>query len=744
MLRHFPLIALGAVVLVLAGPMAGGARGEDFGRYVRTCPDFRPQFRPNGIECFGRWDRWILMPWRYRWGRPYDDELAAALKQAGFNGGVCDFTPRSDADLHEKYGLLWYLDHAAGKGDLHLSERYNTPAYRAAYNRPRCLLDPDLRGRLHNRLEQSIRQCLKYDKRVAYALDDEISWSTMVNPCRWDNHPLTIRGFRTWLLQRYDSRGAILRQWGKDTDRFLHRLATPDEFQHFYRLPVSQWNLSPWCDALSYMDSQLLDLIGELIGHANAIDPATPAGLVGAQGASPYGGYDYAKLMRRVQFLEVYDVGASMEIARSLNVDTQMPLVTSGAGDPEGPDGSWRNWHGMIHGYRGSIMFADEWFTPGNDMRRLGTGVGKLAKVSRKLIGAKWRHDGVALYYSHPSVQVGWFMDCHVHGRTWIKRLSLMNNRLASSHAAFWAWTRLLEDARVQYNFVSYAEVAARGLDPSEYKVLILPRVLALSDTEVQQIAEYADRGGVVIADHMVGLFDQHGRGRSVPALDSLLGIRDHPPVTAGNVFGGRWLTEFDAETDWQGTFIEAASEIWPRCVRVRGLPVAERRLSTFIAARHGRGWLMLMNASLAEYCLHRRRRSPQAAKVRQIVAELLRRAGVEPWMTLSVDGTETPCTEATYWQRGGRLYICVASNPLRIGAMLPKGDAVKQGIKSLTIQFNRPQRGVFDEIASASLGDGRAFTVSWKTDEAAIISMVADPDKERKGRNDGAASRPK
>lgn len=741
----------------LLGLVVTGATAEDLRWYVKTSEDCRVVPTPNDMAALERWDRWILMPWRYRWGQAYDNTLVRTMVEAGFNGAVCDALPRADAELHDEHGLLWYLDHAAGRGVLHLSEKWSDRVARSALRRPHCLVDPSVRERLTSRLAASVKACLGHPTRVAYALDDEISWTTFTNPCRWDNHPLSLAGFRAWLLKRYGSQGGILRQWGRENEALIGRMATPDDFQHLYHRPTSQWNLSPWCDALSYMDSQLLNLVGQLVAEANLLDPNTPCGFVGAQGPSAYGGFDYAKLMRKVQFLEVYNIGASMEIARSLRAGPQIVLVASGVGDPKGPDGAWWNWYGLAHGYRGSIVFADKWFTKDDSVLRFGPVVERVAAASRKLIGARWLHDGVAVYYSHPSIQVSWFIDCHAHRRTWINRLSSMNNRLSSSSAAFWAWSKLLEDARIQYNFVSYLDVIENGLDPDEYKVLILPRALALSDTEVEQISSYVRRGGVVIADHMPGLFDHHGRGRAVPALDGLLGLDDHPPVVAGSVFGGRLLSEFDAETHWNATILSAAQEIWPRCKRARGLPVAERQLSSFIAGRHGSGWLQLMNVSLAEYCVHRMRRSEEARHVREVVAAYLHRAGVKPWIELKQDDSPPGITEATYWEKDGRRFVCIVKNPLRLGALDPpvgsgapggpKGRTdVNEGQIRLTVRFSEPQHDVIDERSGKRLGHTDQVELSWKTDEIALLSMAveqSDPARRTtpEQRADGAGS---
>lgn len=736
---RFPVAIALLISIALPAFQVDKARAENYRHYVLTSDDFSSVPKPDVKTLAKRWDRWILLPVRYRWTQPYTDDFVAKLKGAGFNGGVCDFIPRNDADLHEKHGLLWYLNRAAGTGDLRLADTWNAPAVRGALRRPKCLLESEVLDRLQGRLGRSVRLCMKYSTRIAYALDDEISWSTSTDPCRWDNHPLSMRGFREWLVNRYGSRGAILRQWGGNGDAFLRRMATPDDFQDLYRRPLMLWNLSPWCDALSYMDSQLLNLTGELVTYAAGVDPSTPCGIVGAQAPAAYGGYDYAKLMHKVQFLGLHDVGSAMEIARSFNTSIGMPLIATGAGDPKGADGVWWNWYGLAHGFRGTTVLADGWFGPEGDMLHLGPAILRIADASRKVIGSKWQHDGVAIYYSHPSIQVSWFMDCHVHGRTWIKRVGSVDHRLASTSAAFLAWTRLLEDARLQYNFVSYADVVAKGLIPNEYKVLILPRVLALSDAEVAAITRYVEQGGVVIADHMVGLFDQYGRGRREPALDALLGLTKHPPVAAGNVFGGVYLTEFDAESYWNSRFYRAASDIWPRCLRARGLPVAERQIGQFIAARHGNGWVMLMNVSLAEYCLHRLRRSPEAAEIRKTVVGTLERAGVRPWLALRVNKADPDDTEATYWERAGRRTVCVVRNPLRLGGIegpeeptgpraTGPGDRAQKSVVRLTIQMAQDQTNVVDEIARKPLGDGREFTVDWKLDEAAIISMDIRP----------------
>jgi len=424
-------IMLILLALLVVGLGQTNVFGEDFAAYVKKSKDFKrvkqKDFkRVKQIEKIlesPRWDHWILMPWRYRWGATYDSELIMWMKKHGHNGGFCDHLPKEDAKLQEKAGFLWYLDHAAGKGDLYQKvskkERQNP-------ERPVCLVKPSTVKRLKQKLKKSVTESMKYKTRIAYALDDEVSWSgftnpcSFTNPCKWDNNPLSLADYSKWLKMRYGSEKALKTQWTQGAlpvltsivnwgnfgkKDFIKRMANPDDLQNYYFLPLSKWNLSAWCDAISYMDSQFANLIGDLVDYSNSIDPTTPCGFVGGQAPAPYGGYDYAKIMRKIQFLEAYDIGASAEISRSLNLDNMMPITKTHFGDPISPETTWFFWYYLAHGDRGVIYWAQDWFKgscPKFKIKLLGKKVKEIANVSKKIFKGKWKHNGIAIYYSHP------------------------------------------------------------------------------------------------------------------------------------------------------------------------------------------------------------------------------------------------------------------------------------------------------------------------------------------------------
>ena len=201
----------------------------------------------------------------------------------------------------------------------------------------------------------------------------------------------------------------------------------------------------------------------------------------------------------------------------------------------------WQSWFYLAHGNRGMIGWVEGWFDgakPRPWLKEYSPTLKELGGVQGpKMVGARWLHDGVALYYSHPSVQVSWCLDIQPHGRTWVNRGS--DGRLGTSHLVRKAWEYLLTDSGLQYNFLAYDKVVTEGV-PGEYRVLILPACYALSDVEAERIADFCRRGGTVIADFGCGLFDQHGKGRSRGALDELFGLKHDGTETAKDFFGDR------------------------------------------------------------------------------------------------------------------------------------------------------------------------------------------------------------
>jgi hypothetical protein len=80
-----------------------------------------------------------------------------------------------------------------------------------------------------------------------------------------------------------------------------------------------------------------------------------------------------------------------------------------------------------------------------------------------------------------------------------------------------------LVEARIPFEMVNDARLEAAQVDV--FKLLVLPNVAALSDTQCRRLAEYVDRGGSLLATFETSLYDEAGAPRKDFGLGDLLGV---------------------------------------------------------------------------------------------------------------------------------------------------------------------------------------------------------------------------
>ena len=460
-----------------------------------------------------------------------------------------------------------------------------------------------------------------------------------------------------------------------------------------------------------------------------------PCGIVGAQGPGLWGGFDYAKLAKKVRFIEAYDLGSSHEILRSFDRDNAIPRVTTHFHDDRLPPGNdvWLAWHYFAHGDRGMIGWVDEnWFAgdrPRPWLDRFRPALRELGQVQGpKLAGARALHDGIAIYYSHPSIQVSWMLDAEAHGKTWANRND--DFRLGTSHNVRQAWETLLADAGLRYDFLAYDDVVLHGVpaeSPFGYRVLILPAAYALSDIEARRIADFARAGGTVIADFACGLFDPHGRGRTRGALDDLFGVTHDGSETRSDFFAGRLWVETDQDAGYSfRRWRELFATLQPRLHQ--GYAVAERRLPVSLERAVGQGRAVYLNLSPQRYLLEREEGRGDEERRRPFL-DPIRRAGAVPWIAAKSAGRTIPL-EATYWTKGGRTFVFVLQNVPVAGRSTGGGGAagLATGEVPIEVRLAAPLHGVRDERTGRSLPDGDRFSFRIDATEAVLFSFDGMP----------------
>jgi Beta-galactosidase trimerisation domain len=724
MLRLFLLaiIAL-ALVSVPAAPEDRAAvtaydSDQTYLDYVSRASELRP-VRQDPAVTIGRWNTWLYMPWRFQWRIGTGDEGGKFCRDYGINGGVSDFA-QGPLPWLERWNLRFYNDHTAGKGGLYLYPGDFNGAFRDGRSlRPRPL-DAALRKELEETIANSVRALRGSPKRVAYALDDEPSWGSFTRPIPWRVHG-DDAAYERWLRDYYGTPSAPAARW-----------VTPDDVLPELDEPLRDVDLSPLLDRMTWNDSVWANFLGALVERCNREDPATPCGIVGGQGPSLWGGYDLAKIAKKLQFIEASDLGSSQEILRSFDRANVIPRVTTHFHDAERGENQnpWRAWHYLAHGNRGMIAWVSvNWFENGKPAPWLGRFKPVLRELGGvqgpKMVGARWIHDGVAIYYSHPSIQVSWLLDAEAHGGTWPNRNA--DHRLGTSHLVRRAWEKMLADAGLQYDFLSYDEVVRNGV-PAGYRVLILPAAYALSDVEARRVRAFVQAGGTVIADFAAGLFDPHGRGRTRGALDDLFGVKHDGGETRADFFGGRLWVETDQDA---GYFYQQYRELFdtvePRIEQ--GYAVAERKLPVGTSRQVGKGWATYLNLSPQRYLMYRQEETAGEEQRRPFL-EPVRRAGVKPWIQARNTAGRPLRLETVYWSKGGRTLVFVLQNLTIDGRFVepPEVPALDEGTVPVEVVLAAPVREARDERTGRALPAGNRFTFQLKANEAIFFSFKGQP----------------
>lgn len=190
------------------------------------------------------------MPWRYRWTIGTGDAGGQFCRDFSFNGGFTDHG-EGPLDWLAQWNLRFYNDHTAGKGDLHLHGAEKKANFQPDQRDPRVIrhgtdgprpIDARLTRQLRDLVAANVNRLKASPLRVAYALDDEISWGAFVTPLPWRINADDI-AYQRWLNAYYGGRGPKA------------RFVTPDFTLAHLDRHLGELDFSPLLDRLSYQDS---------------------------------------------------------------------------------------------------------------------------------------------------------------------------------------------------------------------------------------------------------------------------------------------------------------------------------------------------------------------------------------------------------------------------------------------------------------------------------------------------------
>ncbi len=469
----------------------------------------------------------------------------AAIRDLGF-GGVNAESP-ADVERVGPTGMPFYVDHAVPKGFLHIRPETFTSArdaFRkspgaATLGRPTCLRDPAALADAEAALKRVAQVCRTFRPDFV-SLTDEPSATRGINPIDWCQDARCVTALPAFLTERWGDAQRAREVWGTHWPANAPPVPvdTEDARRAAFHAIGPPSLIAAWNDTRSFADQAFIDAVAHLASGLRRELPGVPVGLNGVSMPSAFGGFDWEQLAPVLDAIEPYDNGA----ARDLIEGCARP-GTSFAHTyfPESRDATslaHELWHYFLKGDRAAIFFSTRHWLMANDPKRPTPLLEAVAPLLKELASdalAPWRRSRrlrpqVAILHSMASTRAHWLIDTRHDGTSWFNRLSSYEDENSSEAVNRAAWTALLADLGLSYRFVSTMDLRSGALAKSDVSVLVLPRTIALSDTEARAI-EHFSQAHLVLADRDIGLFTHRLERRQKPALDDLFGITRAGPV---------------------------------------------------------------------------------------------------------------------------------------------------------------------------------------------------------------------
>lgn len=573
-------------------------------------------------------------------------------------GGCRDYVGRMYLREAAKYGTdfisNWGVDEQLGRAialenfrSLPYMTRYAGEADDKTLVSSPCFTDPKFLEGERQKLAQTTEKLKKYSL-AGYTLGDECFFLTKnVDACM---SPTCNADFVSYLKEQYGNLDALNREWGTSLKDWTE--ATPITLEEAKKTG----QFARWADHRLHMESTFAAVMRNADQAIRATDPTARVGFDGPFVTNSYAGYDWWKLAKEFTMLGLY----WHQPEQTEQMRCFLQPGTTPTGYWYGGYYGWRRegheryvpWHTMLHGFNTAWWFClatpaapydeEDAFAPDlrpypeflwtvEECNAIKRGIGKL------LLHADRQNDGIAILYSQASV----------HAATIYPTFGGVN---AAQNGADW----LLEDSGLQYNYVSYEELAKGVLQKSGYKVCVLPNCQAISTEEAEQLRKFVIAGGLLVADVGAGRMDGHCKQVKEGMLNDVLGV-DFPsgepkafhgllqPVSAHSPIA---ISNFivDADSSAQVTKGQALAKVG--------------EVPAVILSHTGKGAAVLLNFGFAPYS--GTRATPASDPHVALVKEILKIVGVKPRVAF-VAGTERLRNfEAVFFKDGSSQYLAV------------------------------------------------------------------------------------
>jgi len=582
-----------------------------------------------------------------------------------------------------------------------------------------------------------------------YFVGDEGSLTSYTDPYDFDWAPEALVAFRRWLEQEYGSLAALNRSWQSKFTRW------EDVLPFTTGQAAQSRNYAPWADHRTFMEISFAGAYQSVRDAAVAGDPDAHIALSGTQVTTAYNGCDWYRLDRVIDDFLSYDGGNQWDLHRSFAKPGSMIGFWTGY-ESRGLAIQNAIWTAAIHGVLHPNIFwmlsyLNPDFTYSQGAQDMGEtfktlrfgGVGKLLMESERL------RDGIALHYSMPSVHAASI----THNYPERGHREMMRDFPANQDG----WVRTIKDLGLQFDFVAYEKVEKGML--SGYRLFVLPFSMAISPAEAKAIREFAENGGIVLADAAAGLMDNHCAWVPAGVLNDLFGI-----ATASSPerrLAGSSVVERNEDgdvTEQKKTpgitgpiaISDEGSRWGLRVENLRGVEAVESGIhaktgtalvkigdtDAVIVRQVGKGWAIYLNALLDRYP-DLRAKGYGGEGYRSLISALFAHLNIKPVIrVLTADGKALSQTQVARYRFGNNEVLAIVKENVGVEGVAGRdgvsiySDARLGKVAREDLFIRLPERRFATDItANRSLGQEETVRSSITTGGALVLGLSRTTD---------------
>lgn len=491
------------------------------------------------------------------------------------------------------------------------------------------------------------------------------------------------REFRNWLKGQYGTLASLNESWMTNFTDWSQVVAmTTEEVKE-------RDSFAPWVDHLTFNDWNRADAISKIVKGLKKVDPKFRYALSGTQETKAFNAWDWYLLMKSLEAMESY--GGEQTIQQ--RCFSSGKLIWNGwIGYDNGYDYlNWEILNYLVQGatgfnvYSGGFYVNPDYTFPDTAMdlkRALDNYKNGPAEV---VLNSKMMTYPIALLYSPASIKVDWMLGLE---DARVKAVEGVNN--------------ILRDSGLDYDYIAYGQLENSNLLQEKYKALFLPTCSAMSDKEISKTEAFVANGGVLIADMMPGIYDQHGKPRTNNPLDKVFGInRDKNAFVKDEA---RLTGDFDVKVKAFETGITTVSGETLASVDYKG-----KTYPAVIINKYGKGFTLYfacgLPAAYGDWQVMRyfKNNLAKAKNIRTLVTKMLGDVGINRRVKIE-DSNEESLKAA---------YICMKENgPLRILGVVRDFNQAKNidtKTNKWTIKLMQNHH-IYDLLKGKYLGFGREF----------------------------------